>query len=44
MKRHIIYYKGREWCLLPKVLSHVKLVFEVVLFYHNLGLVTKARA
>ncbi len=31
MKRHKVYYRGREWCFLPKVVSHAKLVFEVVI-------------
>jgi hypothetical protein len=30
MKRHRIYYRGGEWCLLSKVVGHVKLVLEVV--------------
>jgi hypothetical protein len=30
MERHIIYYMGGEWCLLPKVVGHVKLVLEAV--------------
>jgi hypothetical protein len=30
-KKHKVYYRGGEWCIFPKVVSHVKLVFEVVL-------------
>jgi hypothetical protein len=30
MEGHKIYYKGGGWCLLPKVASRVKLMFEVV--------------
>jgi hypothetical protein len=30
MENHKVYYKGHEWCLLPKVKGCVKLVFEVI--------------
>jgi hypothetical protein len=30
MKRHKVYYRGRGWCLLPKVTGRVKPVLEVV--------------
>ncbi len=30
-KKHIVYYRGGEWCFLSKVVGYVKLVLEVVL-------------
>jgi hypothetical protein len=30
MDRHKVHYRGEEWCLLPKVANHTKIVFEVL--------------